>query len=194
MAKNPIIKRRDAAATRQAILAAAHRRFVSSGYDQVGLREIAGDAGVDVALISRYFGGKEGLFLEVLVPAESKPVFAPDMTVDEIADYLCDLMLNEDGKGREHEMEMFIIMLRSVSSPKAGAIIRNQIAQDLLNPISTALKSEDSDWRANMALALMLGMGMLHSMMQSEGLDCMAQQPDYYRERLKSLFGFILSS
>ena len=48
---------RNAAATRAAILQAARRRFAREGYDQTGLREVAADAGVDAALISRYFGG-----------------------------------------------------------------------------------------------------------------------------------------
>ena len=60
----PIARRRNAATTRQAILQAAHRCFLDESYDSVGLREIASAAGVDVALVSRYFGGKEQLFKE----------------------------------------------------------------------------------------------------------------------------------
>jgi AcrR family transcriptional regulator len=48
--------------TRADILAAARRRFFTDGYDRVTLRVIAQDAGVDVALISYYFGSKKGLF------------------------------------------------------------------------------------------------------------------------------------
>jgi AcrR family transcriptional regulator len=44
------------------ILAAARRRFLDDGYDRVTLRAVAGEAGVDVALISYYFGSKKGLF------------------------------------------------------------------------------------------------------------------------------------
>jgi AcrR family transcriptional regulator len=48
--------------TRADILAAARGRFLADGYDAVTLRAIAGDAGVDVALLSYYFGSKKGLF------------------------------------------------------------------------------------------------------------------------------------
>src|SRR4051794_21738794 len=48
--------------TKADILAAARRRFLDDGYDSVTLRAIAADAGVDVALISYYFGSKKGLF------------------------------------------------------------------------------------------------------------------------------------
>src|SRR3546814_4650837 len=57
---------RNAAATRHAILLAATGRFLQDSYECVGLRDIARDAGIDVALVSRYFGSKEELFAQVL--------------------------------------------------------------------------------------------------------------------------------
>ncbi|MEV4628577.1 TetR family transcriptional regulator [Micromonospora sp. NPDC049523] len=55
-------RRRDATETRQLLLDAARRRFASDGYAATTVRDIADDAGVNVALISRYFTSKEGLF------------------------------------------------------------------------------------------------------------------------------------
>ena len=46
-------RRRDAAATRAAILEAAKSQFSRLGYDRAALREIAAEAGVDVAQIGR---------------------------------------------------------------------------------------------------------------------------------------------
>ena len=57
---------RNAAATRTAILDAARERFAAESYDDVGMRDIARDVGVDAALISRYFGSKDDLFLAAL--------------------------------------------------------------------------------------------------------------------------------
>src|SRR5271155_5262603 len=59
-------RRRDADATRAAILEAAKAHFARLGYDRAVLRDIAAEAGADVALIKRYFGGKEALFTEAL--------------------------------------------------------------------------------------------------------------------------------
>src|SRR5215470_6210802 len=59
------LRRRDAVATRAAILEAAKGKFAQLGYN-ANLRDIAAEAGVDVALIKRYFGGKEALFTEAL--------------------------------------------------------------------------------------------------------------------------------
>lgn len=57
---------RDADATRRDLLLAAQRRFVLLGYERTTTRDIADDAGVNLALISRYFGGKRGLHRAVL--------------------------------------------------------------------------------------------------------------------------------
>ena len=48
--------------TRDAILAAARERFAEHGYDRVRMRDVAADAGVDVALVTYHFGSKDGLF------------------------------------------------------------------------------------------------------------------------------------
>lgn len=55
-------RRPGATDTRDVILAAARQKFLEHGYQAVTLRVIAGEAGVDVALISYYFGSKRGLF------------------------------------------------------------------------------------------------------------------------------------
>ncbi|MGW1062102.1 TetR family transcriptional regulator [Micromonospora rubida] len=61
-AGDPQRRRRDATRTRQALLDAARRRFTSDGYAATTVRDIADEAGVNVALINRYFASKEGLF------------------------------------------------------------------------------------------------------------------------------------
>lgn len=49
-------------ATRAAILAAAREQFAASGYQAATIRSIAAVAGIDPALVMRYYGNKEGLF------------------------------------------------------------------------------------------------------------------------------------
>ena len=48
--------------TKAAILKAARERFAASGYERATIRAIAADAGIDPALVMRYFGKKERLF------------------------------------------------------------------------------------------------------------------------------------
>lgn len=49
-------------AAREAILAAARRRFSEEGYDGTTVRMVAADAGVDPSMVIRYYGSKDRLF------------------------------------------------------------------------------------------------------------------------------------
>jgi AcrR family transcriptional regulator len=60
------VRRRDAARTKAAIFEAATYEFSHHGYSEAGVRKIAARAGVNSALVLRYFGSKEHLFEEVL--------------------------------------------------------------------------------------------------------------------------------
>ena len=52
--------------TRASILEAARQAFAEKGFDKASIRAIAGDAGVDPALVHHYFGTKEKLFLAAM--------------------------------------------------------------------------------------------------------------------------------
>ncbi|MEV7216406.1 TetR family transcriptional regulator [Kitasatospora cineracea] len=54
---------KDASRTRERILAAARREFARAGFAGTTVRAVAAAAEVSPNLITRYFGGKEGLFV-----------------------------------------------------------------------------------------------------------------------------------
>lgn len=62
--------------TRAAILAAARDRFAADGYERATIRAIAADAGIDPAMVMRYFGNKEKLF----ATAATFDLHLPDLT------------------------------------------------------------------------------------------------------------------
>ena len=70
-------RRHDAQASRQALLEAAEAVFDERGYDAATVRDIGERAGVDAALIARYFGSKEGLYLAAL-QEEGRPAMPTD--------------------------------------------------------------------------------------------------------------------
>lgn len=76
-------RRHDARASRAALVDAASALFDERGYEATTIRQIGERAGVDAALIARYFGGKEGLYLATLaqdgrppLPSDPKDAFA----------------------------------------------------------------------------------------------------------------------
>ena len=60
------VRTRDATRTRAAILIAAKDLFATKGYTATTLRQVGESAGVDPALVLRYFGSKTALFIEAL--------------------------------------------------------------------------------------------------------------------------------
>ncbi len=65
-APDPNERLRDAERSRQRILAAALSEFAEKGFAGARVRAIAERAGVNSQLISYYFGGKEGLYDEIM--------------------------------------------------------------------------------------------------------------------------------
>ncbi|MDO9415743.1 TetR/AcrR family transcriptional regulator [Pararhizobium sp.] len=57
-------KQTKAERTREAILSAARILFAERGYDGATVRDIAARAGIDPAMVIRYFGGKDMLFVQ----------------------------------------------------------------------------------------------------------------------------------
>ena len=53
--------------TRERILDAAERLFMAHGYDGTSMRQITGDAGVNLAAVNYHFGSKEALMQEAMV-------------------------------------------------------------------------------------------------------------------------------
>ena len=193
MERDIIIRKRDAVATRATILAAGHQRFLRESYDSVGLRDIAGDAKVDVALISRYFGGKEGLFREVVADEEKPRIFFEPKSVAELPGFLAQLVVEDAGEDLQKRMEMFIIMLRSASSPKAGEIIREFVYRDVLDPLTELIGGEQGELRANMLLAILMGIGVLRTIMMVDGFTGDDDDVAECAERFRCLFAAALT-
>ena len=66
---------RDAAASKEALLQAARALFGQRGFEGTTIREVGEQAGVDAALIARYFGSKADLYIAAVMAedAEEKP-------------------------------------------------------------------------------------------------------------------------
>jgi AcrR family transcriptional regulator len=180
-------KTRNAATTREAILLAARHRFSRESYDNVGLREIAGDAGIDPALVARYFGSKEQLFKEA-VQGDGKDLML-GISRDELPDYFASLALShtgDDALATATKIECLLMLLRSASSPKAAEIIRDAINENVLCPTASLLGEEDSGVRASLCLAVLMGVSVLKSALSVPAL-CAADETAL-RARLIRLF------
>ena len=154
---------RNAAATRAAILDAARARFLLEAYDQVGVRQIAGDAGVDAALICRYFGGKEDLFAEVVGTTGKDPM---DMIVGDRKTFgmrVARAMLDPEKRSQKESMEFINLAVRSTMSPVAGSLVRNHIERRFILPFAEWLGGPKAVDKAWLAASVLMGVGLMRS-------------------------------
>jgi AcrR family transcriptional regulator len=152
--KRALAKRRDAAATRAAILEAAKAQFARLGYDSTPLREIAAAAGADVALVGRYFGGKEGLFTEALKDSIRPRVREWDRAsfAREIAAMMASPPADEP---RTHS---FQFLLRAATSPTTAPLLSVAVQERFLSPIRDWIGGEDAQARARALAAVFIGL------------------------------------
>jgi AcrR family transcriptional regulator len=148
-------RKRDAEATRAAILAAAKLHFAQSGYDRAPLRDIAADAGADVALIKRYFGGKEGLFEAAL-----KASFGGDRLASwDRRSFGRDIAVLMAGDPHQHpeRTQSFQFLLRAATSPTTAPMLNAAVQERFMEPIRAWLGGEDVDSRARLLAATFIG-------------------------------------
>ena len=154
-------RRRDAAATRQAILEAATRCFATQGYQTAGAREIAADAGVTAALVNRYFGSKERLFAEVIECAFDIQHLLPDHRGD-LAEHLARVMVygQEDAPDRVHTP--LLLLLHSAAEPDAVKLFRRDLNRTELRLLAERIGGDDAAVRAAMIVAQLTGFAIMH--------------------------------
>jgi AcrR family transcriptional regulator len=122
-------RRPNAASTREAILRSAKIAFTRYGYDGIGVREIAQGAGVTAMLVNRYFGSKELLLAETV-----EAVFAEPTLLTNDAATLGRFAAALVGGHESDHVDGFLLMLRSVSNPRAADILRNSISSSIWRP------------------------------------------------------------
>jgi AcrR family transcriptional regulator len=185
-------RRRDAAATRQAILKSARAAFARAGYDGAGVREIAKGAGVTAMLVNRYFGSKEGLFGEVVADTMADPVILTpaNLAATDLGRTLAEALVGLTGSAA-HPLDGFLILFRSASSPAAARIAREQIARIHHATATGAAGGPHAAERAALFLSIVAGVQMMRQMI---GLEALAEaEPDVLIDLLAPLLAQLLA-
>ncbi|HUJ87327.1 MAG TPA: TetR family transcriptional regulator [Burkholderiales bacterium] len=165
MARRPA-RRRGALATRAAILAAAKLEFSRRSYDQVGVRDIAARAGVNPALVNRYFGSKPGLFAAA---------YAQDIRLQELlrgeraalGERLARRVMRRRASQRGDSLSL---LFRSATSAKALPMIRKALAARFIEPLGDWLGGRDAEQRAALITAYLLGLATLSVVLRNPAL------------------------
>ena len=152
----PLARKRDADATRAAILAAAKTHFARSGYEGGYLRDIAADAGVDAALINRYFGGKDGLFAAALKDS-IRPDAISQWERQTFGRDIAQMMANHAHHDNDR-MHAFQFLLRAATSPATAPLLNEAVQDRFMAPIRSWIGGEQAEARARIVASVFIGL------------------------------------
>jgi AcrR family transcriptional regulator len=147
---------------RRAILDAARTRFAAHGFGGTTLRAVAGDAGVDPALVLHFFGSKRDLFAAAVrppVPFARIVEAALDGPREEAGARVADLALGVLGDPAARDA--MLALLRAASAdPEAAAVLRDLLADEVYGPIAAGLGVPDAPLRAALVGSQVVGLAV----------------------------------
>jgi AcrR family transcriptional regulator len=186
-------RKRDATATREAILAAAREAFADAGYDGAGVREIAAKAGVTAMMVNHYFGSKEQLFAEVLASTLANPAIVTDdvLASPALARSMTDALVARS-RDDNAPLDGFLILIKSAANPRVAEIGREQIERFQQRRLADAVKGEQAAQRAAITLSLIAGFQLMRQMI---GLHALVDaKPDELVGILTPVFELIIQA
>ncbi|CAK7286185.1 TetR/AcrR family transcriptional regulator [Streptomyces misionensis JCM 4497] len=157
---------RDARGTRLRILHAAGAVFAERGYEAATVRDIAARAGVNQALIFRYFGSKKALLAEVMAQDGREQVSTtPPERLFETA--LRGVLAEGGGAGADR---LLAVYLRSIGSADAAPETVRVLGEEYARALAALSPADDGTLRAQLAMAWLLGIGLMRVVVGQEPL------------------------
>ena len=160
--------------TREAITHAARAQFSELGYDRTTIRGVAREAGVDAALVIRFYGSKDALFREVMAlpPAAAEALEriadGPRETVGRrLAELIVGLLEKPETRAIVHRR-----IRSAVSHPEAAALVRETVTRDV-GRLTSALTDDQPDVRAVLAGTHVVGLALARYIVLVEPLASM---------------------
>ncbi|WP_447646205.1 TetR/AcrR family transcriptional regulator [Nocardioides zeae] len=138
--------------SREAILSAAAERFETDGFDGTTIRAIARAAGIDPAMVVRYFGSKERLFLAATTIDLALPSLDA-VPVDQLGATLARhavALWHSEQPGRA----LRILLRAAATDPEAAARVRGVFLDQVLPLLA---RHPDGELRAGLVSAQILG-------------------------------------
>jgi AcrR family transcriptional regulator len=165
-------RRPGASTTRQDILAAARESFAAHGFDGTSVRGVAASAGVDPALVRRFFGSKEDLLIAALTATMSPGQRLQDTLahpVQNLGEHLVDYFLTVWDE--DPNQTVMLGMLRSAcTNERAAELLRGFIAGQVLTTLQQVLDPREAQPRAALIASQLVGLAIVRYLIQIEPL------------------------
>ncbi|WP_092599962.1 TetR family transcriptional regulator [Actinopolyspora xinjiangensis] len=157
--------------TKEELLDAARTAFIENGYEGATVRDIAGRAGVDPAMVRHWFGGKEELFTAAVSlpvdPARMLPRLL-DGPTERLAERMLGMFLSvwDEAGGGE-----FAALVRSLSVRESAVrMLREFLTTALFGRLLRELGSDEPELRAALCGSQLVGLGMMRYVVRVEPL------------------------
>ena len=148
--------------TRKRIVEVATRHFADASYDDVALRTIAAEVGVDVSYVHHSFGSKEQLFLAVLDAADSDPDLS-GVNPDDLARHIAGRLLGRR-RSQQEEIDQLFLLIRSLTNRKTSRVIAERLESYRIGPLRDKL-GDDKPFRAGLVMSLSVGFIILQNLL-----------------------------
>ncbi|MFF9814807.1 TetR family transcriptional regulator [Streptomyces sp. NPDC014006] len=156
--------RRDAEATRAAILKAARHLLARHAHADITLKAVAERAGVSAPLILKYFGNKDALFARVMSFADDAEALL-DAPLDDLGRHMVrHVVVSQREQGADP-------ILRIVFAPlhgEHGEVLRANFRSQVTARLAARLSGPDAALRAELAVAGLLGLGVMAGIARGE--------------------------
>jgi len=152
-------RRRDSARSRELLLEAASDLFSVRGFDRTTMRDVGERAGVDPALIARYYGSKAALYLAALRLRHGDESPADLLDRDRLAQLIARASRRDPGP-------VFQAAVRPHDDPAVQEAARAELYQRLVVPLRERLEREgvaQTQLRAEVAVAAFVGIALSRS-------------------------------
>lgn len=165
MQDDPEAPARDAQRTRQKILSAAQQAFSVKGYAAAGVRDITGLAGVNPALVSRYFGSKENLYREAL-----RGLMRVDLITSIPREKFGEAVIDILTTPTDQVQNPVAMMVLASADPKARDITQTMLQDMVLEPFSRWFGGEQAHEKALQFMILASGITLYRQLYPLPGL------------------------
>lgn len=152
--------------TRANIVSVARRLFSEASYRAVSVRAIAKEAQIDPALVIRYFGSKEGLFIEALAITDFCDS-ALDGPLEGMGYRIVHGMMSGDMSSK---FSAYVSLMQASESELIRSRLREVIRTGFVARLSQRLSGNDTELRAHLISAQIGGLINSLAVIQHEAL------------------------
>lgn len=160
------------------ILRAAQARFAEHGYARTSLRSIARDADVDHALVSYYFGSKEGLFKAIaelsLTPAEVLDVISDRVPRDQLGRALLEAALTTWDRP-DYREGLAQLIGDGLASPAAQRVFREYLQTEMVARLAAVIGGANASKHAAALASIIAGIFFTRCILKVEPIASMSR-------------------